>query len=783
MSETRLRFLRLLRRAGLPLLACAALAGSAPANLLTNPGFEIHGSGGTTLPWPWGQGYYPETAGSETTGTAARSGSYGCWTFTYIGPDASFSRVRQDLPAAAGQILRGAVWARTAPINGEGSWVAGSSARLHLSFLSGTGVELASYGSEALTEAGRDWTRLEVTSGPAPSGTAQIRYYFEVAKPAGPAGQSVAAFDDCLLEEVLAPVLSPSARVFGFGLDLTQLGFSIANAGSDTLTWSLVPDGGWMTAVPASGTTTTERDSVVITVTRAGLSANQRFHGRIAVHSNGGTDTLHVYLENFPNPQIPSAPSEVTTDGYRLWVRKRLPNGTLAERTPWMIRGVAWSPASIGTPNDRWARQAEFARWYRLDLQMIREMNANTVYLFLDPGTGQEAIPLLDCLYLNDLMAVVTVDWDGTYEVPHALAVVTALRQHPAILCWAIGNEWNVNLYHDRFDTLMEAAEATQELAAQLQTLDADHPVASIYGEIDMGEAQPLSLTEQIVNDICPAVDLWGCNIYRGPTFGTFFNQWASISNKPVFLSEYGADSFFTTGQEPLQGHVDENAQAEFNHGLWMEIAGHLSCCDPAGVCLGGTVFEWVDEWWKTGSPWLHEPDGFYPYWNPGAFPDSFANEEYFGVVAIDRIVKATYRRYVADYAAGPVGPCAVESGNGGGTEPGGSGGPGGSRGPAGPRRPGIGLRWERGDQILSVGDEDAKLVLELLRDAHVTVTVVDLSGRQVRRLFDGPLESGKRVFRWDGRDEGTRAAPSGVYLVTAAAEGEKSARKVVVAR
>ena len=92
--------------------------------------------------------------------------------------------------------------------------------------------------------------------------------------------------------------------------------------------------------------------------------------------------------------------------------------------------------------------------------------------------------------------------------------------------------------------------------------------------------------------------------------------------------------------------------QAAFNRGLWQEIAAHLSALDLSGNCVGGTVFEWNDEWWKVrpdsgGSADVQENLGFY-----GGHPDGFANEEWFALVAIDRRVRQTYLNFQTDFAA-----------------------------------------------------------------------------------------------------------------------------------
>lgn len=53
----------------------------------------------------------------------------------------------------------------------------------------------------------------------------------------------------------------------------------------------------------------------------------------------------------------------------------------------------------------------------------------------------------------------------------------------------------------------------------------------------------------------------------------------------------------------------------------------------------------------------------------------------------------------------------------------------------------------------------------ELPQSAEVALEIFDLSGRQVRRLFEGMLGAGAHRLLWDGRDEWRRALDSGVYF------------------
>jgi len=57
-----------------------------------------------------------------------------------------------------------------------------------------------------------------------------------------------------------------------------------------------------------------------------------------------------------------------------------------------------------------------------------------------------------------------------------------------------------------------------------------------------------------------------------------------------------------------------------------------------------------------------------------------------------------------------------------------------------------------------------ARLSFELRARSIVRLGLFDVSGRRVRALVDGVLDTGRHVLDWDGRDDGGRALSTGVY-------------------
>jgi hypothetical protein len=643
-------------RWGVGLVVTMHLASNVDAgNLLSNGDFE---TGDLSS---WRTAWLPDQSGALVTATAARGSGQGLWIYTansYAG--VAFASVYQEFPAEAGNVFVASAYIRT-PAPGQWvDWVSGSYACVRVLFMATNGTTLASYDSPCLMTGNTPYGNpYQVTTQPAPAGTAHVRFVCYLYELAGDARQSIANFDDCNLEllDVTPPRISLSPLALGFGFDLKSLTFNIENTGSGTLSWSVTADTDWITVTPNSGTTTTELDTITVTVERAGLKL-PRYNGVITVNSNGGAASVDAYMETTPPYSVPQQPSIVTTDGYRLMVQRRLPDATLASVQPYTIKGTAWSPAGIGTTTEYYIRRDAFADWYRLDIQMLKAMHANTVYTFLDFGTDPSmlgiGLEILDYCYYNGIMVIMTVDENGSDNTENITQVVTAYKNHPALLMWALGNEWNLwrpdrPYYYNRYGTLTEAALAMQSNALLTQSLDANHPVCSILGEINYPTQAQI---DHIVSNVCTAVDVWGANIFRGPEFYGLFAEWEAISTKPLFLSEFGTDAFHTTTWWPPVGFEDEAMQAAFDHSLWGDLTRELSACNPARVCLGGTVFEWNDEWWKsnTGTPYVHEPDGYETTWNPIAHPDGFANEEWFGIVSVERRQREAYFTLAADF-------------------------------------------------------------------------------------------------------------------------------------
>jgi hypothetical protein len=315
-----------------------------------------------------------------------------------------------------------------------------------------------------------------------------------------------------------------------------------------------------------------------------------------------------------PDPSDPSDPADPNSNG----IDGRT---LLVDGQPYYIKGVAWNPVPQGGshPND-----LDFSGFADLDIPLMQDLGINTVRTYE---------PIVDRVVLDKLHAAgikvinSAYNWGGA-DVSSVDSVVNAVAGHPAILMWSVGNEWNYNgLYVGiGFD---DAAARVNEVAQRIKSLDSDTPVATIYGELPSTQ-----LVDQLNH-----VDIWGINVYRGISFGDLFDQWHGVADKPMFIGEYGADAYNANddGSGSPIGY-DPESQSNAVVALTQEIFNNIVEEDAGGNqrgVLGGLFFEWADEWWKAGNPNQQDAGGVAP--GGGPYPDNTFNEEYWGIVDINR--------------------------------------------------------------------------------------------------------------------------------------------------
>lgn len=283
------------------------------------------------------------------------------------------------------------------------------------------------------------------------------------------------------------------------------------------------------------------------------------------------------------------------------------------------------------------------------DAKLLRQMGANAIRVYhgvdlsgnYDPNEyNKELMRELNRDYgiffiMGDFVGAYTVgskaDWEeGTdYNDPeqrkHMKKVVRDMVQdhknEPYVLMWLLGNENQHAHTRTNADEHPEAyAKFLHELARMIHRLDPDHPVM-------VGNLATINVKE--LARYAPAIDIYGANVYNGAySMGSIWQVVKRHYDRPVLFTEMGCDAY-AEGQGP-----EDSGQAEYFQLNWEDIELNKAENRGEGNAIGGVVFEWLDEWWKTskgdgwGDPGAHNTEGDFR----GPFADGWMHEEWLGI-------------------------------------------------------------------------------------------------------------------------------------------------------
>ena len=294
-------------------------------------------------------------------------------------------------------------------------------------------------------------------------------------------------------------------------------------------------------------------------------------------------------------------------------------NGQLfTEEGPYFIQGVCYHPVPVGQETRSFESLTQ-------DLTLMQELGVNTIRVY-EPIASAE---ILDKIHGAGIAVIVGFGYNqgGVFDLQSGtyLDYVKQFKSHPAILCWELGNEYN---YHPEwFDGSLDVwYETLKAASAAIQAEDPAHPVSTAHGEVP-DEALIAEMTD---------IDLWGMNVYRWDVSYTAALDFAKRSDKALYFSELGADSFMKRAAPGYDAGESQSAQADATQTL---LAPLFSDSIPSA---GMTVFSFTDGWWKAGDPNKQDIGGWSPA-GDGVPYDASSNEEHWGLVDIHRNPKEAY--------------------------------------------------------------------------------------------------------------------------------------------
>ena len=284
----------------------------------------------------------------------------------------------------------------------------------------------------------------------------------------------------------------------------------------------------------------------------------------------------------------------------------------------YFIKGVCYDPVPIGKTK----RNFEMID---VDLLLMQEAGINTIRVY----SPIDDIEILNKIDDAGIKVIINFGYNqnGFYDILNNTYInyVIKFKDHNAILFWELGNEYNFN--SQWFNGNLENWYSSMNYAAEnIKKIDKNHPVSTAHGEIPSLKALKMG----------SEIDLWGLNVYRWDNPTSIISEWKKISDKPIYFSEIGSDSYMTITKDGFIKGENQFAQAEANKKIITRIL------NANNEVSGLLIFQFVDGLWKAGNPNQQDIGGWAPN-STGVPYDGTANEEFWGIVDINRNKKKTF--------------------------------------------------------------------------------------------------------------------------------------------
>ncbi len=165
--------------------------------------------------------------------------------------------------------------------------------------------------------------------------------------------------------------------------------------------------------------------------------------------------------------------------------------------------------------------------------------------------------------------------------------IVRELKDHPALLCWGVGNEM------DLFYTDFNVWDAVERIAAMIKEEDPNHPSCVVTAGLDVAEVQ-------MIQERAPSIDILGVNTY-GDVENLITRMEMFGWDKPYMVTEWGPNGhwevFKTTWGAPVEQTSSEKA-ASYKHRYLDCIAADKESCVGSYVFLWGQKQETTPTWY-----------------------------------------------------------------------------------------------------------------------------------------------------------------------------------------
>jgi hypothetical protein len=230
------------------------------------------------------------------------------------------------------------------------------------------------------------------------------------------------------------------------------------------------------------------------------------------------------------------------------------------------------------------------------NIEALAEYGGNSFRTWRTRNESEDALEVLDRAHENGLMVLMGLevarerhgfDYNNAEEVAkqyqYLKGEVERLKDHPALLGWAIGNE--LNLEAEKLDVY----DAVEDISRMIHKLDPNHPTTTTLAGIGKREVD-------YIREHCTDIDFLSIQMY-----GDIVNLQQRISDAgwggPYMVTEWGATGHWEVARTEWDVAIEQTSKEKAEAFIDRYMLAIQS--DPV-YCIGSYVFLWAQKQERT---------------------------------------------------------------------------------------------------------------------------------------------------------------------------------------
>ncbi len=225
------------------------------------------------------------------------------------------------------------------------------------------------------------------------------------------------------------------------------------------------------------------------------------------------------------------------------------------------------------------------------NLKLLQQSGGNSIRTW-GPRNGQQ---ILDSAMKYNIMVAMGIgmgqelhhfDYNDEAKVEEQfqrnILAIDSLKNHPALLCWVVGNELNLSPDH-KTPVNPKVWDALKNMVDYIHREDPNHPVTTAFAGVNRDQIEAAL-------ERCPDLDFISVQVYGG--LGSISRQvQAAGVTKPFAVTEYGPIGHWEMPHTAWGREIEEPSALKAS-GLYERIQQGI-VNDPTGLCLDGYAFLW----------------------------------------------------------------------------------------------------------------------------------------------------------------------------------------------